>query len=357
MIKALSCENEERVSSGIFSNTGSEFFGDKLKALRLSNVDRIKVAQINVNSIRNKFDALIAGIQNKVDILLISETKLDETFPTRQFSIDGFTSPYRLDRHNAEISSHMNCMGKAIDSLSSRYENFLLIGDFNAEVSDVSMKEFCDIYSFKNLIKEPTCFQNPANPKCIDLMLTNRHRSFQNSCVIETSLSDFHKMTVTVLRAFFKKAEPKVRSYRDYKNFTNDNFRLLLEELSGDFDFTNETALDSFLDICREALNKTAPLKQKYVRANNSPFMNKTILKAIMKRTRLRNRFLKDMSDSNRVAYNTQRNYCVSLVRKAKKSFWKIIKPFFTYKGVNHDNKTLVENKETVSDNKEISET
>ena len=263
-------------------------------------------------------------------------------------------------------------MGKAIDSLSSRYENFLLIGDFNAEVSDVSMKELCDIYSFKNLIKETTCFKNPANPKCIDLMLTNTHRSLQNSCVIETGLSDFHKMTVTVLRAFFKKAEPKVISYRDYKNFTNDNFRLLLEVLCGNFDFTNETALDSFLDICREALNKTARLKQKYVRANNSHFMNKAILKAIMKRTRLRNRFLKDMSDSNRVAYNTQQNYCVSLVRKAKKScysnldhkkivdnktFWKTIKPLFTDKGVNHDNITLVENEETVSDNKEISET
>ena len=97
--KSVSCENEERVSSGISSNTDSEVFWDKLKALRLSNVDRIMVAQINVNSIRSKFDALIAGIQNKVDILLISETKLDETFPTRQLSIDGFTSPYRLDRN------------------------------------------------------------------------------------------------------------------------------------------------------------------------------------------------------------------------------------------------------------------
>ena len=64
--------------------------------------------------------------------------------------------------------------------------------------------------------------------------------------------------------------------------------------------------------------------------------------------------------------------YCASLVREAKKSyysnlyhkkivdnktFWKTIKPFFTDKGVNHDNITLVENEETVSDNKEISET
>ena len=39
------------------------------------------------------------------------------------------------------------------------------------------------------------------------------------------------------------------------------------------------------------------------------------------------------------------------------KTFWKTIKPYFTDKGINHDNITLVENKETVSDNNEISET
>ena len=83
-------------------NTDSEFFWDKLKTLRLSNVDRIIMAQINVNSIRNKFDTLMTGIQNKVDILLIFEKKLDETFPTRQFSFEGFTSPYRLDCNGFE---------------------------------------------------------------------------------------------------------------------------------------------------------------------------------------------------------------------------------------------------------------
>ena len=97
-------------------------------------------------------------------------------------------------------------MGEAIDSLSSIYQNLILIRDFNAKVSDMFMKDFCDIYSFKNLIKDPTCFKNPINPKCIDLMFTNRHRSFLNSCLIETGFSNFHKMTVTVLRPFFKKS-------------------------------------------------------------------------------------------------------------------------------------------------------
>ena len=62
------------VSSITSLNKNSELLMDKLKTLRLSNVDRIMVVQINVNSIRNKFDALMTGIQNKVDILFISET-------------------------------------------------------------------------------------------------------------------------------------------------------------------------------------------------------------------------------------------------------------------------------------------
>ena len=71
-------------------------------------------------------------------------------------------------------------------------------------------------------------------------------------------MPDFHKMTVTVLRYFFKKSEPKVILYRDYKNFTNDNYPSFIKELSGNLNITNNTVLDSFFDICREALNKKA---------------------------------------------------------------------------------------------------
>ena len=113
----------------------------------------------------------------------------------------------------------MESTGKVLGSLSARYENFILIGDFNAEESDTTIKDFCDIYGVKNLIKDATCFENPDKPKCIDLMLTNRNRSFQNSCVIDTGLSDFHKMSVTVLRSYLNKLGPRFIHYRDYKNF------------------------------------------------------------------------------------------------------------------------------------------
>ena len=47
---------------------------------------------------RNKFDFLTHQVKGNIDILMISETKLDESFPVGQFLIDGYSVPYRLDR-------------------------------------------------------------------------------------------------------------------------------------------------------------------------------------------------------------------------------------------------------------------
>ena len=116
--------------------------------------------------------------------------------------------------------------------------------------------------------------------------MSERKRSFQNSCVIDTRLSDFHKMTVTVLGSYFIKAEPKITMHRDYKKFSSNDFRLIINTNNGNLQNSNDTSLSFFMNICKEVLDKVAPLKQKYIRANNDPFMNKGIAKAIMKRTR-----------------------------------------------------------------------
>ena len=72
---------------------------DKLNVAKSQNPKRILIADLNINSLRNKFEILKETITNKVDILLISETKLDSSFPLNQFHIDSFTTPYRLDRN------------------------------------------------------------------------------------------------------------------------------------------------------------------------------------------------------------------------------------------------------------------
>ena len=70
------------------------------------------------------------------------------------------------------------------------------MGDFNAEPADTVVSDFCEIYDLKNIIREKTYFKNPNNPSCIDLIITNRPKSFQNSMFIETGLPDFRKMCI-----------------------------------------------------------------------------------------------------------------------------------------------------------------
>ena len=57
------------------------------------------MAHLNINSIRNKIEDLKTLIAQNVDILAVSETKLDESFPTSQFLIDGFKKPFLYDKN------------------------------------------------------------------------------------------------------------------------------------------------------------------------------------------------------------------------------------------------------------------
>ena len=92
-------------------------------------------------------------------------------------------------------------LSTTIDHFSDKYENFVIVGDFNASETEQEIGDFMDLFAFKNLVQEPTCFKS-SNPGCIDLILTNRGRNFQQTTAIETGLSDFHKMVVTVLKAY-----------------------------------------------------------------------------------------------------------------------------------------------------------
>ena len=88
-------------------------------------------------------------------------------------------------------------------------------------------------------------------------------------------------MTVIVLKSFFQKAEPK-----DYQNFSNNEFKSIINTIYGNFQNFNNISLSSFMKVCKEVLDKVETLKQKCIRANIDPFMNKDITKATMKQPR-----------------------------------------------------------------------
>ena len=357
-------------------------------------------------------------MSGNLDILVVTESKLDKTFPTAQFIMDGYSPPLRLDRNtngggvliyirdditcrelkehpyitNLEgifveinlkktkwlifggynpskdnIANFVNGVGPILDYYMPKYDNFLLLGDFNSEMTEYTMREFSETYNLSNLINEPTCFKNPLNPSVIDLILTNRPRSFQNNQVIETGLSDHHKLTITVMKAFFPKQAPVIISYRDYKHYDES---LFCNELIKELNDTNcSINYNIFEKTCVRVLNQHAPLKKKYIRANNSHFMNKKLSKAIMTRSRLRNKFLKNPNDINRINYTKYRNYCTGLFRKEKKlyynnlnmklindnkHFWKIVKPLFSEKHFGSSKITLLEDDEIISEDQQV---
>ena len=77
-------------------------------------------------------------------------------------------------------------------------------------MSNRYLEEFCASYNLQNLIKEPTCIKNLQNPACINHILTNHPKGFHSSSVF-----DFHKLTLTVLKVFHAKHKPKIIQCRD----------------------------------------------------------------------------------------------------------------------------------------------
>ena len=119
------------------------------------------------------------------------------------------------------------------------------------------------------------------------------------------------------------KIEPRVINYRYYKSFSNEEFReSLLENIKGKLSPNSDKSNSNFINTCNTVLDKQLPKKKNYVRGNQSPFMNKTLSKAIMLRTKLRNKFPKNKSNENKKKYVKQRNHCVSVLRKKKRGYY-----------------------------------
>ena len=390
-----------------------------LSDLKHKNADRPIIGQININSIATKFEPLESLFKDNIDLLMVSETKLDDTFPPGQFKIEGYSTPIRLDRnrhgggvmiftrsdlpchelkshklptdiectflelrirqskwlivagynpHKKKISYFLEKISQELDKYLPHYENLLMIGDWNSAVTETEMKGFCEIYNLENLIREPTCYKNAENPSSIDIMLTNKRLSFQNSMTLETGLSDFHKMTVTVLKRYFKKKPPITITYRDLKSFDALKFR---EDIRNQLEQIGELDVDSFKHIFTSTWDLHAPLKKKVVRANNAPFMNKSLSKAFMHRSKLKNKCHKFPTEENKNAYKRYRNFCVSLLKKEKKKyytnldlnkiadnkqFWKSVQPLFTGKSISKTNIALIDNKKLVNNKEEVAE-
>ena len=210
-----------------------------LKNPRIKHPKKVCLSHININSIRNKLDSLFEFSYGLVDFLAVSESKLNSSFPTGQFNLSGFRTPFRKDLSGknggllvyvkSNIPSKMlkipDCpndiqvipveinlkkqkwlaiaiytppsqcknyfiteLTKILDKCRGSYGNPVILGDFNMQPTNQILETFLEDNSFVNLIKSNTCFKSKSG-SCIDLILTNRPKKFSKL----RSDGDWHK--------------------------------------------------------------------------------------------------------------------------------------------------------------------
>ena len=199
---------------------------EKPKDVQISRIIDLYIIRdilvLNINSLRNKFGFSSSQITKYIDILLLSDSH-------RPIFTKGYSKPYKLDPgsngegillnvrddipsrlltnykikdnlelflvevniqkkkwllscsynpHKGNISNHLHHLNKGLDVYLKSYDNILTMGNLNSEVSENCLNGFCNVNSLKTLNRGPTCFKNPSNPTCIDLLLTNRQQCF-----------------------------------------------------------------------------------------------------------------------------------------------------------------------------------
>ena len=177
---ALMCGQSHGLSEDVIND-----FSQSLNGLKRNNIDRIFLAHLNINSRRNNL--LTKYIGEKMDIFLVSETKINQTFPTALFLISGYSTPFSVYRTNyggglllyvkkhipsqllgyknididkdfeclsieiywhsknwsiagtyspskCLIGKHIKCLSLNIDMYMQKYGNFNIMGDFNSDI-------------------------------------------------------------------------------------------------------------------------------------------------------------------------------------------------------------------------------
>ena len=114
------------------------------------------------------------------------------------------------------------------------------------------------------------------------------------------------------MKRHFPRLKLNIVNYRGYKGFVND----LLQKIN-----SSDSSLTNFKDLqytLQRVLDKHAPLKKIYVKANQQNFKDKELNQAIMVRSKLRNKYLKSVSEIDKQRYNKQRNCCVKVLRLSR---------------------------------------
>ncbi|CAG2237113.1 unnamed protein product [Mytilus edulis] len=231
----------------------------ELYTVRKKHPNKFISSYLNINSLRYKFCSIQELLcKNIVDLLIIAETKIDQSFPDAQFRVDNYHF-WRKDRnaHGGGIvmyirsdlpcdrKQNMECeiiesiaaelvvngkkwlisgmyrpqtisdndfindFTKTHDKISVKYDNMIFLGDLNYNLLSIDkctpLSTVCDICGIENIVKGATCFTKDAKPTLNDVILTNKKNMLQNTTNFNCGLSDVHN--IIAINNFIKRLE------------------------------------------------------------------------------------------------------------------------------------------------------
>ena len=328
-------------------------FTGSLKAFRASHPKNLITGHLNINSVRNKFVEISDLLtENLIDILFLSETKLDGSFPLPQFHVTGFKC-HRADRniHGGGIMAHVrsdlphrrrtdleNIVIAPIEALileviirkekwlltclynpnvkykqnccnsievilersqAERFSMTFVMGDLNVNILNGSeaacLIDVMETHGLFNIVSEPTCFKSET-PTLLDVILTNNTKRVGDSLNNGNGVSDFHNFICFSTKIQVPRKLQNVLTYRSYKHFDASQFKHDLSsapyhvaKIFDDFDDEYWFINELMVDV----IDSHAPIKRRKPVNNPVPFMNAKLRKACHTKSMARNKYFK----------------------------------------------------------------
>ena len=198
-----------------------------------------------------------------------------------------FLCIYRPPSQSNDIFSQE--LVKCLDKCSTLYDNHILFGDMNYDMLSVNKSkpliEIMELFDYKNLITDATCFKKGCTPTLNDVILTNASKKCMKSLNFPTGISDCHNFISTVINSNIAKDEMSKFEYRSFRGFNQEQFLSDLQgidvSLAWDAEGDANAAYKLSESQISQVVNKHATINHAYLRRKKLPCMNSALKKAI----------------------------------------------------------------------------
>ena len=350
---------------------------DTLAMFCKKNYKNLKIFHLNVNSLRNKLPD-VTTVLKFVDILCMTESKLDESFLNAQFNVDEFkiirrdrnehgggifcyvrsVIPHRnrpdLSFNHSGIESvvievstkmkkvliacvyrppsiHVKYLQEAIDTIYCKglveSKHVYMLGDLNVNLlrQPNDLTHTIESLNLYNVIKDPTCFKNVRSPTLLDVIFTNSKYGVADKFNSNVGISDFHHLVGFATKMHIQRRVFRSIMYRSYKHFDinayTDDLQKAPFNVSDIFDEVDDKLWCHNM-VLRSVIDHHAPLKIKNTKGQTAFYMNNELRKAINVKGMLHRKYNKVPTNENWGKFRDQRNKVNKMKRNAMSTYF-----------------------------------